>query len=94
MEVILDRDPSVTTWFPPPLVTAWIICIFLILLTAIFSKQILRKKLLLTSLRESLSASRALKVSKKILDFPDVVSESSGNTTFILSEEVQQERAT
>ena len=72
-EVILDRDPLVTTWFPtpPPLVTAWIICIFIILLTALFSKQILRKKLLLTSLRESLSASRALKVGKKFLDFPD-----------------------
>ena len=55
---------------------AWIIYIFLILLTAIFSKQILRKKLLLTSLRESLSTSRALKVGKKFLDFPDVYNKS------------------
>ena len=37
-----------------------------------FPKQKLRKKLLLTSLRGSLRVPRAIKVNKKILDFPDV----------------------
>ena len=47
-----------------------------------FPKQKLRKKLL-TSLRGSLRVSRAIKVNKKILDFPDEhYCESCNSTTY------------